>query len=155
MYIFVVSALIAWHWIVANPVVIAYDNSDPLHPKQVLDVSLAHPIVMPHYSVTTRDSNDPSNTANKDRGRVVDFVENNTDVIREVGSHGHAVLLATYTGPRESMPSRYMVYISGGGKPTYAVVDASRASGQLEPTLACITHRSIQEFRGGLLDICK
>ena len=155
MYIFVVSALIAWHWIVANPVIIAYDNSDPLHPKQVLDVSHTHPIVMPHYSVTTRDSNDPSNTAKKDWGQVIGFVENNTDVIREVGSPGHAVLLASYTEPGASLPSRYMVYIPGGSKPAYAVVDVSRLSGPLKPTLACITHRSTHEFRGRLLDICK
>ncbi len=91
----------------------------------------------------------------KDWGQVIDFVKNNTDVIREVESFEYAVSHASYKAPRESMPSRYMVYILGGNKPTYALVDVSRLSGELKPTLACITHRSIQEFHGPLLDICK
>ena len=91
----------------------------------------------------------------KEWGQVIDFVKNNTDAIREVGSFKHAVSHASYKVPGECMPSRYMVYILGGSKPTYAVVDVSRSSGELKPTLACITHRSIQEVRGPLLDICK
>ncbi|MBK6980691.1 MAG: hypothetical protein IPH30_03560 [Betaproteobacteria bacterium] len=104
---------------------------------------------------TSKCANVFSDQEKKDWGQVIDFVKNNTDVIREVGSFKHAVSHASYKVPGESTPSRYMVYILGGNKPTYAVVNVSRLSGELKPTLACITHRSIQEFRGPLPDICK
>ncbi len=91
----------------------------------------------------------------KDWALVIDFVKNNIDVIHEVGNFKHAVSKASYRAPGEPMPSRYMVYVLGGNKPTYAVVDVSRLSGETKPTLACITHISPPEFRGPLKDICK
>lgn len=96
-----------------------------------------------------------SDQEKKDWSQVLEFVKKNADVIGEVGSFKNAVSHASYKVRGDSMPSRYMAFILGGSKPTYAVVDVSRLSGELKPTLACITHRSIQEFGGPLLDICK
>jgi hypothetical protein len=96
-----------------------------------------------------------SDQEKKEWALVIDFVKNNMDVIREVGNFKNAVSKASYKAPGEPMPSRYMVYVLGGNKPTYAVVDVSRLSGETKPTLACITHIAPPEFRGPLKDICK
>lgn len=96
-----------------------------------------------------------SDQEKKEWALVIDFVKTNKDVIREVGDFKHAVSKASYKAPGETMPSRYMAYVLGGNKPTYAVVDVSRLSGETKPTLACITHISPPEFRGPLKDICK
>jgi hypothetical protein len=95
-----------------------------------------------------------SDQEKKDWSLVIDFVKSNTDVIRESGGFKHAVSHASYKVPGDAMPSRYMVYVLGG-KTTYAVVDVSRLSGEIKPTLACITHISLPEFKGPLQEICK
>lgn len=96
-----------------------------------------------------------SDSEKKDMALVVDFVKNNMDVIREVGNFQYAQWKASYKAPDEPVPSRYLVYIFGGIKPTYAVVDVSRLSGETKPTFACISHISPPEFKGTLKDMCK
>jgi hypothetical protein len=93
-----------------------------------------------------------SDQEKRDWALVVDFVKNNADVIREVGNFKHVVSHAWSKGP---MPSRYMVYILGGNKATYAVVDVSRSSGETKATLACITLLSLSAERRPLEDACK
>lgn len=98
----------------------------------------------------------------KDMALVVDFVKNNTDVIRQVGKFQHAQWQASDNAPGGPKPSRYVVYVFGGAantggtlKPAYVVVDVSRLSGEIKPTLACITYKSPSEHRLPLKDICK
>ena len=98
----------------------------------------------------------------KDMALVVDFVKNNMDVIRKVGNFQYAQWKANDKAPGGSKPSRYVVYVFGGAtntggalKPAYVVVDVSRLSGEIKPTLACITNISPSEIRVPLKDICK
>lgn len=98
----------------------------------------------------------------KDMALVVDFVKNNIDVIRQVGNFQYAQWKASDKPPGGPKPSRYVVYVFGGAtntggvlKPAYVVVDVSRLSVELKPTLACITNISPSEFKVPLKDICK
>lgn len=84
---------------------------------------------------------------------VRNFVQSNIDVIREAGSIKAVMFDASYKAPGESMPSRYSANIPVS-KPTYAIVDVLRSSGEMKPTLACITHLS-RELRGHAKDWCK
>lgn len=95
----------------------------------------------------------------KEMALVVDFVKNNTDVIRQVGNFQHA----QWNGSdKASRPSRYVVFVFGGAtntggalKPAYVVVDVLRVSGEIKPTVACITNISPSESRVPLKDMCK
>jgi hypothetical protein len=88
-----------------------------------------------------------------DWSAVKDFVKANPDVLREVESVKYVVADSDYTVPGESRPSRYVAAILVG-RPTYAVVDVSRSTGEMKLTLACITHLT-RESRRGLKDVCK
>ncbi len=97
----------------------------------------------------------------KDMALVVDFVKNNMDVIRQVGNFQYAQWEASDKSLGGAKPSRHVVYVfggatnTGGSINTHVVVDISRLSGDIQPTLACITNISPSQFRVPLKDICK
>jgi len=97
----------------------------------------------------------------KDMALVVDFVKNNMDVTRQVGNFQYAQWKASDKAPGGQKPSRYVVYVfggatnAGGAINAYVVVDVSRLSGEIKPTLACILNKSPSEFQVPLKDICK
>lgn len=103
-----------------------------------------------------------SDEEKKDMALVVDFVKNNTDAIRQVGNFQHAQWQASDKAPGGPKPTRYVVFVFGGAdntggalKPAYVVVDVSRLSGEIKPTLACITNKSPSDLRVPLNDICR
>jgi hypothetical protein len=92
-------------------------------------------------------------TIKREALQVVDFVKNDKDVVRAVGSI-KGVGLESYTKkPGELLPSRYIVSV-GGDKSGYAVVDVSRTSGDTKFTLACVAHLSLGR-RDPFKDVCK
>ena len=73
--------------------------------------------------------------------RVIDFVKNNKDVVREAGKIKDVTPVSSTRSSNEVMPNRYEVSVSGeNGKPVYAIIDVIRLSGKTSFFLACTTH---------------
>lgn len=92
-------------------------------------------------------------TIEKEWQQATDFVKNNKDVILEVGNIKGVGRESSKKKAGEALPSRYIVSV-GGDKSAYAVVDASRSSGNVQFTLACLTHLSLG-MRDPFKDECK
>lgn len=73
--------------------------------------------------------------------RVIDFVKNNNDVVREAGKIKDAIPVSSTRSSNEVMPNRYEVSVNGeSGKPVFAIIDVIRLSGKTSFFLACTTH---------------
>lgn len=85
--------------------------------------------------------------------QAIEFVKNNKDVLREVGSIKGVGRVASRKKHGETIPSRYELSV-GGDRSAYAIVDVSRSSGVAQFTLACLTHLSLG-MRDPFKDACK
>ncbi len=73
--------------------------------------------------------------------KVIDFVKNNKDVVREADKIKDATPVSSTRSSNEVMPNRYEVSVSGeNGKPVYAIIDVIRLSGKTSFFLTCTTH---------------
>lgn len=98
------------------------------------------------------DPADANQVIEKEWLLVIEFVERNTDVIREVGPIKGVGRESYIRKSGEIVPSRYIASV-GGDRSVYAVIDVSR-SGEVAFSLACLTHRSLGQ-RDPFKDICK
>lgn len=99
------------------------------------------------------DPADANQIIEKEWRLIMEFVKNNAEVIREVGTI-RGIGRESYTQrPGEIVPSRYIASV-GGERSAYAVIDVSRAGGKAVFSLACLAHLSLGQ-RDPFKDVCK
>lgn len=90
----------------------------------------------------------------KEWSLVIEFVKKNKEVIQEAGGIKDVYPASSTKGPREVMPHRYEVSVTGnGGKITYPIVGVSRSGGNVKFSLECISHVSMG-YREAFKDVC-
>lgn len=99
------------------------------------------------------DPSDANQIIKKEWLLVLDFVKNNKDVIREVGTIKGVGRESSTMKQGEIIPSRYIVTV-GGDRSAYAVIDVSRITNDTKFSLACLTHLSLGQ-RDPFKDVCK